>query len=65
MEAYPSINGSHCRRSYPSMWYAVDAGTTRLYMLTAAWADGNIGTGSVYQNDRDAHWCQVKPNTSG
>ena len=38
------------------MWYAVDAGPARFYMLTAAWADGNIGTGSVYQNDRDAHW---------
>jgi chitodextrinase len=55
MEPYPSINGS-TPATYPSMWYAVDAGNTRLYMLTASWADGNIGTGSVYQNDRDAHW---------
>ena len=31
-------------------------GPARFYVLTAAWADGNIGTGSVYQNDRDAHW---------
>lgn len=38
------------------MWYAFDAGPARFYVLTAAWADGNIGTGSVYQDDRDAHW---------
>jgi fibronectin type 3 domain-containing protein len=55
MESYPSINGSTAK-SYPSMWYAVDAGPARLYMLTTAWSDSNIGTGSVYQNDRDAHW---------
>jgi chitodextrinase len=55
MENYPSINGS-TPKSYPSMWYAFDAGPARFYILTAAWADGNIGTGSVYQNDRDAHW---------
>ncbi len=55
MEPYPSINGSTAR-DYPSMWYAFDAGKARFYVLTAAWADGNIGTGSVYQNDHDAHW---------
>ena len=54
--ALPVDQRLDARRRYPSMWYAVDAGNTRLYMLTAAWADGNIGTGSVYQNDRDAHW---------
>ncbi|MCW2809737.1 MAG: metallophosphoesterase, partial [Friedmanniella sp.] len=54
-EPYPSINGS-VAKSYPSTWYAVDAGPARLYMLTAAWDDGNNGTGSVYQNDHDAHW---------
>jgi fibronectin type 3 domain-containing protein len=55
MEPYPSINGSTAR-DYPSMWYAFNAGKARFYVLTAAWADGNIGTGSVYQNDHDAHW---------
>lgn len=55
MEPYPSINGS-IAKNYPSMWYAFDAGGARFYALTAAWADSNIGTGSVYQNDRDAHW---------
>jgi fibronectin type 3 domain-containing protein len=55
MESYPSINGS-TPRSYPSMWYAFDAGKARFYILTAAWADGNVGTGSVYANDAAAHW---------
>lgn len=55
MEAYPAVNGS-TPKSYPSMWYAFDAGGARLYVLTASWADGNIGTGSVYQDDHDAHW---------
>jgi len=55
MESYPSINGSTAK-SYPSMWYAVDAGPARFYMLTTAWSDSNIGTGSVYLDDRDAHW---------
>src|SRR3954447_19575778 len=55
METYPSINGS-TSKSYPSLWYAFDAGPARFYVLTASWADGNIGTGSVYKNDRDAHW---------
>jgi len=58
MEPYPSINGSNAA-TYPSMWYAVDAGNTRLYMLTSAWADQNFGTASVYQNDRDAHWLKT------
>jgi len=55
MEPYPSINGSTAK-SYPSMWYAFDAGGARFYALTVAWADGNVGTASVYQQDRDAHW---------
>jgi fibronectin type 3 domain-containing protein len=38
------------------MWYAFDAGSARFYVLTAAWSDGNVGTASVYQDDRDAHW---------
>ena len=55
MENYPSVNGTTAK-SYPSMWYAFDAGGARFYVLTAAWADGNNGTASVYQNDRDQHW---------
>ena len=60
MESYPSINGSTAH-SYPSFWYAFDAGPARFYVLTAAWADGNIGTGSVYQDDHDAHWTPGSP----
>ncbi|HET7899754.1 MAG TPA: fibronectin type III domain-containing protein [Candidatus Nanopelagicales bacterium] len=55
MEPYPSINGSTAK-SYPSMWYAFDAGGARFYALTAAWSDSNIGTGTVYADDHDAHW---------
>jgi hypothetical protein len=55
LESYPSINGS-TPANYPSMWYAFDAGSARIYMLTAAWADFNVGTGSTYKNDHDAHW---------
>ncbi|HEV7205806.1 MAG TPA: DNRLRE domain-containing protein [Jatrophihabitans sp.] len=55
MEPYPSINGTTAK-NYPSMWYAFDAGGARFYALTAAWSDGNIGTATVYQNDRDQHW---------
>ena len=55
MESYPSINGSTAK-SYPSMWYAFDAGEARFYMLTASWDQANIGTGSAYQNDHAAHW---------
>jgi chitodextrinase len=60
MAPYPSINGSTAK-DYPSFWYAFDAGPARFYVLTASWADGNIGTGSVYQNDRDAHWLPSSP----
>jgi fibronectin type 3 domain-containing protein len=59
MEPYPSINGSTAR-NYPSIWYAFNAGNTRFYILTAAWSDSNVGTGSPYQNDYEAHW---KPTT--
>jgi hypothetical protein len=60
MESYPSINGSTAR-SYPSFWYAFDAGRARFYVLTTAWADGNVGTGSVYANDAAAHWTPNSP----
>src|SRR4051795_607751 len=60
MESYPALNGS-TPKSYPRMWYAFDAGPARYYILTAAWGDSNIGTGSVYQNDRDAHWTPSSP----
>jgi fibronectin type 3 domain-containing protein len=55
MEQYPSINGTTAT-NYPSMWYAFDAGPARFYALTSAWADGNNGSATVYQNDHDQHW---------
>src|SRR5262249_32288759 len=58
--SYPSINGSS-PGSYPSMWYAVDAGPARFYMLTTAWADSNPGSGGVYTRDAAAHWSTTRP----
>jgi Calcineurin-like phosphoesterase len=60
MEDYPSINGS-TPKSYPSFWYAFNAGLARFYILTVAWADSNVGTGSVYANDAAAHWTPNSP----
>ena len=51
--------------SYPANWYAFSTGNVRIYVLTAAWADGNVGTASggacgslcsAYQVDADSHW---------
>jgi fibronectin type 3 domain-containing protein len=42
--------------SYPSTWYALDAGNARFYVLTAAWTDTNVGTADAYKNDYDYHW---------
>jgi chitodextrinase len=54
MEPY-SVDGA--TGTYPSFWYAFDAGPARFYALTAAWADSNFGSSSgPYETDRDAHW---------
>jgi hypothetical protein len=62
MQTYCCVNGTNSQ-SQQSAWYAFDAGNARYYMLTAAWADNNLGTVSgtnrslkLYQNDYDAHW---------
>jgi chitodextrinase len=55
MESYPSITGS-TSKNYPSMWYAFDAGKARFYILTASWDHQNVGTGSAYKNDYEAHF---------
>jgi hypothetical protein len=55
VEPYPSINGS-TPKSYASSWYAFDAGRARFYVLDAMWDGSNLGTGSQYENDYDAHW---------
>jgi calcineurin-like phosphoesterase family protein len=43
-------------KSYPSEWYAFNAGPVRFYVLDASWDNGNVGTSTIYGNDYDAHW---------
>jgi hypothetical protein len=59
-ETYCCVNGT-ASADYPSSWYAFDAGKARFYVLQADWADGNLGTGTVYSNDYAAHWSQTSP----
>ena len=60
IDNYCCLNGTASAK-YPSVWYAFDAGPARFYMLDAAWADSNLGTGSLYQNDFDYHWSPASP----
>ena len=60
METYCCKNGT-ASKSYPSAWYAFDAGVARFYILDAAWADSNFGTGTPYQNDYAYHWTTTSP----
>jgi hypothetical protein len=62
--SYPSINGSN-PAAYPTNYYAFTTGGVRFYMLTAAWADSNVGTATggacgtkckSYEVDHNAHW---------
>ena len=55
MDTYCCTN-STTSASYPSAWYAFDAGPARFYVLTAAWSDTNVGTATDYKNDYDNHW---------
>ncbi|RPJ23464.1 MAG: DNRLRE domain-containing protein, partial [Chloroflexi bacterium] len=59
-ETYCCLNGS-ISRSYPSAWYALDAGPARFYVLNAAWDEANIGTASEYEMDYDYHWAPGTP----
>ncbi|RPJ20942.1 MAG: metallophosphoesterase family protein, partial [Chloroflexi bacterium] len=59
-ETYCCLNGS-LSASYPSAWYALDAGPARFYMLETAWAESNVGTASEYQMDYDYHWAPGTP----
>jgi hypothetical protein len=62
MESYSGIDGTTAA-SYPSVWYAFNAGGARFYILEADWNDGNAGTatGGAYQVDRDYHWQPTSP----
>jgi hypothetical protein len=55
METYCCVNGTNSA-SYPSAWYAFDAGNARFYVLEATWSGSNDGTADEYKNDYDAHW---------
>ena len=54
-DTYCCVNGT-TSGSYPSTWYAFDAGNARFYVLQAAWPDGNVGTADVYANDYAYQW---------
>jgi Ca2+-binding RTX toxin-like protein len=58
MDTYCCLNGT-ASASYPSVWYAFDAGGARFYVVDTAWPDGNVGAGSEYENDYDYHWTTV------
>lgn len=62
METYSGIDGTTAT-SYPSVWYAFNAGGARFYILNADWNDTNVGTatGGAYQVDRDYHWAPTSP----
>ena len=55
MDTYCCTNGTSSA-SYPSTWYAFDAGPARLYVLDASWNNGNVGTSTIYGNDAANHW---------
>ena len=55
METYCCLNGT-ASKSYPSDWYAFDAGPARFYVLEAAWSNSNLGDATLYKNDADNHW---------
>lgn len=54
-ETYCCLNGTNSA-SYPSAWYAFDAGPARFYVLETAWDEANVGTASEYQMDYEYHW---------
>ena len=53
MDTYCCVNGT-TSASYPSDWYAFDAGKARFYILEASWANSNVGTSNLYGNDAAA-----------
>lgn len=58
-DTYCCLNGS-ASASYPSAWYAFDAGVARFYILQVAWADSNVGTSTDYGMDYAYHWAPGK-----
>jgi chitodextrinase len=60
MDTYCCVNNTSSH-SYPSLWYAFDAGPARFYVLEASWANSNVGTSDLYGNDYDTHWTPSSP----
>ncbi|HEX6678383.1 MAG TPA: metallophosphoesterase family protein [Actinomycetes bacterium] len=60
MDTYCCTNQT-ASHSYPSAWYAFDAGPARYYVLDAAWSNANVGTADLYKNDYDNHWTPSSP----
>jgi hypothetical protein len=59
-DTYCCLNGTNSA-SYPSPWYAFDAGPARFYVLDSAWANSNVGTADLYKNDYDYHLTTSSP----
>jgi Calcineurin-like phosphoesterase len=59
MEQYCCPNDSD-PVTYPSSWYAFNEGGARFYVLETAWGNSNVGSGSIYENDHDAHWTTTR-----
>ena len=59
-DTYCCLNGTSSKK-YGSAWYAFDVGNARFYILEAAWADTNVGSATVHQNDYDYHWAPGTP----
>jgi hypothetical protein len=55
VETYCCLNGTKSQ-NLASTWYAFDYGRARFYVLSAAWPNGNVGTGAIYSNDYAYHW---------
>jgi chitodextrinase len=60
METYCCVNNTSSA-SYPSLWYAFDAGPARFYVLEASWANSNVGSSDLYGDDYAAHWTPTSP----
>ncbi len=56
-QTYCCLDGT-ASATYPSAWYAFNAGNARFYVLDASWSEANAGTapGGAYHVDRDYHW---------
>jgi len=58
---YPPTMYGTAPADYPSLYYAFSAGLARFYVLDAAWANSNVGTGTLYDNDYVTHWTPTSP----